>query len=87
MDAQYAEAHRAQVALEDALPDGESLEAALDEWSELCKEVLTTRTKADTFLKEKDTGEAADVKPAPTEKLSPQSSLGKLQPVPLPKFD
>ncbi|KRZ00328.1 hypothetical protein T4B_4731, partial [Trichinella pseudospiralis] len=87
MDAQYAEAHRAQVALEDALPDGESLEAALDEWSELCKEVLTTLTKADTFLKEKDTGEAADVKPAPTEKLSPQSSLGKLQPVPLPKFD
>ncbi|KRY99072.1 hypothetical protein T4B_144, partial [Trichinella pseudospiralis] len=87
MDAQYPEAHRAQVALEDALPDGESLEAALDEWSELCKEVLTTRTKADTFLKEKDTGEAADVKPAPTEKLSPQSSLGKLQPVPLPKFD
>ncbi|KRY76022.1 hypothetical protein T4B_1310, partial [Trichinella pseudospiralis] len=58
MDAQYAEAHRAQ-------------------------EVLMTRTKADTFLKEKDTVEATDVKPALTQKLSPQSSLGKLQRVPL----
>ncbi|KRY32563.1 hypothetical protein T01_13863 [Trichinella spiralis] len=28
-DAQYAEAHRDKVALEDALPDGEALEAAL----------------------------------------------------------
>ncbi|KRZ81345.1 hypothetical protein T08_14837, partial [Trichinella sp. T8] len=27
LDAQYAEAHRAQVGLEDVLPDGESLEA------------------------------------------------------------
>ncbi|KRY15118.1 hypothetical protein T03_11586, partial [Trichinella britovi] len=37
LDAQYAEAHRAQVTLEDVLPDGESLEAVLNEWRELCK--------------------------------------------------
>ncbi|KRY43693.1 hypothetical protein T03_3500, partial [Trichinella britovi] len=54
LDAQYAEAHGAQVTLEDLLPDGESLEAVLNEWRELCKEVFTTRTRADTFLKEKD---------------------------------
>ncbi|KRX63852.1 hypothetical protein T09_5502 [Trichinella sp. T9] len=54
LDAQYAEAHRAQVTLEDVLPDGESLEAVLNEWRELCKEVFTTRTRADTFLKGKD---------------------------------
>ncbi|KRY84443.1 hypothetical protein T4D_5988 [Trichinella pseudospiralis] len=54
LDAQSAEAHRAPVALEDVLPDGESLEAALNECRELRKEVFTTRTCADTFLKEKD---------------------------------
>ncbi|KRY27113.1 hypothetical protein T01_8694 [Trichinella spiralis] len=83
LDAQYAEAHRTQVALEDVLPDGVSLEAALYEGRELCKEVFTTRTRADTFLKEKDESKEPVAKPALTEK----SQLGKLQPVPLPKFD
>ncbi|KRZ08832.1 hypothetical protein T11_11741 [Trichinella zimbabwensis] len=87
LDAQYAEAHRAQVALEDVLPDGESLEAALDEWRELRKDVFTTRTRADTFLKEKEKSKEPVAKPAFTEKSGPQLQLGKLQSVPLPKFD
>ncbi|KRY04832.1 hypothetical protein T12_11782, partial [Trichinella patagoniensis] len=87
LDAQYAEAHRAQVTLEDVLPDGESLEAVLDEWRELCKEVFTTRTRADTFLKEKDESKEPMATPALTEKSGSKSQLGKLKPVPLPKFD
>ncbi|KRZ82409.1 hypothetical protein T08_3653, partial [Trichinella sp. T8] len=87
LDAQYAEAHRAQVTLEDVLPDGESLEAVLNEWRELCKEVFTTRTRADTFLKEKDESKEPMATPALTEKSGSKSQLGKLKPVPLPKFD
>ncbi|KRZ17242.1 hypothetical protein T11_14097 [Trichinella zimbabwensis] len=70
LDAQYADAHRAQVTLEDVLPDGEALEAALQEWRELGKELFTTRTRADTFLKEKIMSKVPGVKPALTEKLS-----------------
>ncbi|KRZ23332.1 hypothetical protein T4C_8592 [Trichinella pseudospiralis] len=87
LDAQYAEAHRTQVTLEDVLPDGESLEAVLDEWRELCKEVFTTRTRADTFLKEKDESKEPMATPALTEKSGSKLQLGKLKPVPLPKFD
>ncbi|KRY45546.1 hypothetical protein T03_9972 [Trichinella britovi] len=87
LDAQYAEAHRAQVTLEDLLHDGESLEAVLDEWRELCKEVFTTRTRADTFLKGKDESKEPMATPALTEKSGSKSQLGKLKPVPLPKFD
>ncbi|KRY76096.1 hypothetical protein T4A_3705 [Trichinella pseudospiralis] len=78
LDAQSAEAHRAPVALEDVLPDGESLEAALNECRELRKEVFTTRTCADTFLKEKDKSKQSVVKPALTKKLGPQSQLRRL---------
>ncbi|KRZ04154.1 hypothetical protein T4B_13553 [Trichinella pseudospiralis] len=92
LDAQSAEAHRAPVALEDVLPDGESLEAALNECRELRKEVFTTRTCADTFLKEKDKSKQSVVKPALTKKLGPQNNSissvhvrCRLQPV--PKFD
>ncbi|KRY67858.1 hypothetical protein T4B_11645, partial [Trichinella pseudospiralis] len=74
------------LALEDILPDGESLEAALNEWRQLRKEAFTTRTRADTSLKEKDKCKESVVKPALTVKLGPQLQLGKLQPVPLPKF-
>ncbi|KRY25590.1 hypothetical protein T01_938, partial [Trichinella spiralis] len=87
LDAQYAEAHRAQVTLEDVLPDGESLEAVLNEWRELCKEVFTTRTRADTFLKEKEESKEPMATSALTEKSGSKSQLGKLKPVPLPKFD
>ncbi|KRX37578.1 hypothetical protein T05_14529, partial [Trichinella murrelli] len=87
LDAQYAEAHGAQVTLEDLLPDGESLEAVLNEWRELCMEVFTTRTRADTFLKEKDESKEPMATPALTEKSGSKSQLGKLKPVPLPKFD
>ncbi|KRX51525.1 hypothetical protein T09_6079, partial [Trichinella sp. T9] len=45
-NAQYAEARRAQVALEDALPDGEALEATLREWHELSIEVFQTRNQS-----------------------------------------
>ncbi|KRZ64600.1 hypothetical protein T08_8179, partial [Trichinella sp. T8] len=58
LDAQYAEARRAQVALEDALPDGEALEATLREWHELSNEVFETRNQAGIFLKEKGNGPA-----------------------------
>ncbi|KRZ58659.1 hypothetical protein T02_11949 [Trichinella nativa] len=87
LDAQYAEAHRAEVALEDVLPDGESLEAVLNEWRELCKEVFTARTRADTFLKEKDESKEPMAIPALTEKSGSKSQLGKLKSVRLPKFD
>ncbi|KRX35222.1 hypothetical protein T05_16401 [Trichinella murrelli] len=81
LDAQYAEAHRTQVGLEDVLPDGESLEAVLNEWRELCKEVFTTRTRADTFLKEKDESKEPMAIPALTEKSGSKSQLGKLKSV------
>ncbi|KRZ55882.1 hypothetical protein T02_9055 [Trichinella nativa] len=60
LDAQYAEARRAQVALEDALPDGEALEATLREWHELSIEVFETRNQVGIFLKEKGNGPAVN---------------------------
>ncbi|KRX60987.1 hypothetical protein T06_4826 [Trichinella sp. T6] len=61
LDAQYAEARRAQVALEDALPDGEALEATLREWHELSNEVFETRNQVGIFLKEKGNGPASSI--------------------------
>ncbi|KRZ05281.1 hypothetical protein T11_3747 [Trichinella zimbabwensis] len=84
-NAQYAEAHRAQVALEDALPDGEALEATLREWHELTNEVFKTRNQAGIFLKEKGNGPA--VKPRQTKNLTPAAEQGKPPRAPLPKFD
>ncbi|XP_003369081.1 conserved hypothetical protein [Trichinella spiralis] len=76
LDAQYAVSHRAQVALEDVLPDGETLEAALNEWRELCKEVFTTRTLADTFLKERDERKEPMAKPALTDVAAGEAAAG-----------
>ncbi|KRY80860.1 hypothetical protein T4D_10772, partial [Trichinella pseudospiralis] len=57
LEAQYAEAYRAQVAVEGALPDGDELDAVQE------------RSFYDM------------------QKQPPKPQLGKLQPVPLPKFD
>ncbi|KRZ88483.1 hypothetical protein T08_12053 [Trichinella sp. T8] len=58
LDAQYAEAHRAQVPLEDPLPDKYALEAALQEWRSLAEEVSMTRIVAATFLDKKEADDA-----------------------------
>ncbi|KRY28041.1 hypothetical protein T01_6882 [Trichinella spiralis] len=83
--AQYAEARRAQVALEDALPDGEALEATLREWHELSIEIFETRNHVGIFLKEKGNGPA--VNPRQTANLTPVAEQVKPPRVPLPKFD
>ncbi|KRY26778.1 hypothetical protein T03_7301, partial [Trichinella britovi] len=85
LDAQYAEARRAQVALEDALPDGEALEATLREWHELSNEVFETRNQAGIFLKEKGNGPA--VNPKQSSSLTFAAEQVKPPRVPLPKFD
>ncbi|KRY11363.1 hypothetical protein T12_14397 [Trichinella patagoniensis] len=84
-NAQYAEARRAQLALEDALPDGEALEATLREWHELSNEVFETRNQAGIFLKEKGNGPA--VNPKQTASLTSAAEQVKPPRVPLPKFD
>ncbi|KRZ81681.1 hypothetical protein T08_14585 [Trichinella sp. T8] len=85
LDAQYAEARRAQVALEDALPDGEALEATLREWHELSNEVFGTRNQAGIFLKEKGNGPAVNSKQ--TASLTSAAEQIKPARVRLPKFD
>ncbi|KRY44519.1 hypothetical protein T03_9036, partial [Trichinella britovi] len=85
LDAQYAEARRAQVALEDALPDGEALEATIREWHELSNEVFGTRNQPGIFLKEKGNGPA--VNPKQTASLTSAAEQIKPARVRLPKFD
>ncbi|KRY31558.1 hypothetical protein T03_13982, partial [Trichinella britovi] len=85
LDAQYAEARRAQLALEDALPDGEALEATLCEWHILSNEVLETRNQAGIFLKEK--GNRPAVNPKQSSSLTFAAEQVKPPRVPLPKFD
>ncbi|KRY48123.1 hypothetical protein T03_6044 [Trichinella britovi] len=87
LDAQYAEAHRAQVPLEDPLPDKYALEAALQEWRSLAEEVSMTRIVAATFLDKKEADDASQQKSPLKKNLPPQSQLEKLNDLTLPKSD
>ncbi|KRY26002.1 hypothetical protein T01_7694, partial [Trichinella spiralis] len=77
--AQYAEAHRAQVPSEDALPDKDVLEALLKEWWSLVKEVSMTRIEAATILNEEEVGDASQQKPQLKEDSPPKSDNDILQ--------
>ncbi|KRY26428.1 hypothetical protein T01_7129 [Trichinella spiralis] len=75
----YAEAHRAQVPSEDALPDKDVLEALLKEWWSLVKEVSMTRIEAATILNEEEVGDASQQKPQLKEDSPPKSDNDILQ--------
>ncbi|KRX42424.1 hypothetical protein T05_11669, partial [Trichinella murrelli] len=85
LDAQYAETHRAQVPLEDPLPDKYALEAALQEWRSLAEEVSMTRIVAATFLDKKEANDASQQKSPLKKNSPPQSQLEKLNDLTLPK--
>ncbi|XP_003382169.1 conserved hypothetical protein [Trichinella spiralis] len=72
-------AHRAQVPSEDALPDKDVLEALLQEWWSLVKEVSMTRIEAATILNEEEVGDASQQKPQMKEDSPPKSDNDILQ--------
>ncbi|XP_003382037.1 conserved hypothetical protein [Trichinella spiralis] len=79
LNARYAEAHRAQVPSEDALPDKDVLEAPLQEWWSLVKELSMMRIEAATFLNEEEAGDTSQQKPQLNENSPPKSDGDILQ--------